>query len=237
MRDTHDVQYDGRDLEAMSFARNYYQRIESFFAPYFKGRGIEIGAGSGNFTERLLMHPFDSLVAAEPSRAMHRLLNDRFSTNPRLAVYQSTLAEIHAEFPDTFDTVVYINVLEHIEDDSQEIQYVNQILKKGGIVFIFVPALPWLYSRFDAIVGHHRRYYKKGVENLLLSHGFEIVRSSYFDIAGILPWLVFFKLFGLTLSGDKTKLYDEYVMPIMGSVETYIPVPIGKNIIVVARKK
>ena len=229
--------YEGRDLEAMSFAKNYYQWLEGFFAPYFRGRGIEVGAGSGNFTEMLLVHDFTSLVALEPSETMFALLKERFSGNPKVTARNSTLSKICTEFSASFDTVVYINVLEHIENDGEEMAYANQILKKGGHLCIFVPALPWLYSSFDKSVGHYRRYYKRDVERLLESKGFEIVQSSYFDIAGILPWLIFFTLGGLTLSGGKTKAYDRYIVPIMSRIEAYLPIPMGKNIIVVAQKR
>ncbi len=233
----HRTHYEGRDLEAMSFAKNYYRWLEGFFAPYFRGRGIEVGAGSGNFTEMLLTHDFESLVAIEPSAAMYTLLEERFSMNPKVTTHNKMLSEIYSEMPNSFETVVYINVLEHIENDTQELAYANQILKKNGHLCIFVPALPWLYSAFDARVGHYRRYYKKDLERLLDSNGFEIVHSSYFDIAGILPWLIFFTIGGLTLSSGKTKAYDRYVVPLVSRIEAYIPIPIGKNIIVVARKR
>ena len=237
MNSAQDIPYEGRDLEAMWFAKNYYQWIETLFAPYLRGRGIEVGAGTGNFTERLLSYDFDSLAAVEPSQAMHARLKEKFRAEPRVVVYNSTLPGVSSELPHTFDVAVYINVLEHVEDDAKEMACARSILKDGGYICVFVPALSWLYSDFDRTVGHYRRYYKKELEQVLTSNGFEIVRSSYFDFAGIWPWLVFFKIFGLTLSGNKTRLYDRYVVPVMRVVEAHVPVPIGKNLLVVARKK
>ena len=89
--------------------------------------------------------------------------------------------------------MVYVNVLEHIENDKQELFYINQSLKTGGYVCIFVPALAWLYSDFDASIGHYRRYYKKQLIDLVEKAGFEIVKISYFDIMGIIPWFIFLR--------------------------------------------
>jgi hypothetical protein len=130
-----------------------------------------------------------------------------------------------------------VNVLEHIEDDSRELEMVYETLAAGGRCFIFVPALRSLYGRFDEKIGHFRRYAIAEIEEKCRAAGFKVVRSKYFDLAGIVPWFVKYKLFRSdSLEPGAVALYDKLAVPVVSAVEKAIPVPIGKNILVVAEK-
>jgi len=229
--------YQGRDLEAMFSAKNYHQWIADGFSPYLSGHVGEVGAGSGNFSSFLLKTKIDSLVSIEPSQEMYPLLVEKFSTNASVMCRQGFLADFYKEYTNHFDAMVYTNVLEHIEDDRQELLYMNQVLKQGGYVCIFVPALSWLYSDFDASVGHYRRYQKEQLKKIVEEAGFEIVKISYFDIVGVIPWLIFSKLFKKQLTASDVSLYDVLVVPLMRVIEAWVPIPVGKNLIVIGRKK
>src|SRR5690242_15862306 len=87
---------------------------------------------------------------------------------------------------DQFDSVVYVNVLEHIEDHAAELLRIRAALRPGGHAFIFVPALQWLYSRLDRQVGHFRRYHKAPLAKLIAGSGLSLVNLRYFDAAGVL---------------------------------------------------
>ena len=231
------INYEGKDLEAMSFAQNYHSWVVDEFSPFLGERVGEVGAGSGNFSSLLLNEKITSLVAIEPSQEMYPLLVERFSTDERVACRQGIFADFYTEYTNYFDSIVYVNVLEHIKDDKQELRYMHQSLKNGGSVCIFVPALSWLYSDIDASVGHYRRYHKKQLRELVEGTGFEIVKIKYFDIVGIIPWLIFFKIFKKKLTANDAILYDKIVVPVLRIVESLLPMPIGKNLIVIGRKK
>ncbi len=231
------VKYEGKDLEAMSFAHNYHTWVLSKFRPYLGKAVAEVGAGSGNVTTMLLGQGVEELVAVEPSDEMYPLLTQKFHSMPQVVSIHALFADIYQKYIGHFDSVVYVNVMEHVEHEQQELQYIQQALKPCGHVCIFVPALPWLYSEFDASIGHYRRYTKKYIKTLLVEAGFEIVTLSYFDVLGIIPWLIVFTLFKKKLSSGNTALYDGYVVPFSRILESVFPVPIGKNILVVARKK
>lgn len=231
------VRYEGRDLEAMSFARRYHQWIADIFAPYLGNQVAEVGAGSGNFSSLLVGKNVQNLVAIEPSREMFPLLKQKFDGDVRVITRHALFQDMCKEYQNHFDSVVYVNVLEHIEKDDQELRSVYQSLKAGGHVCIFVPALPWLYSDFDASVGHYRRYTKRQLEQLLKETGFDIVRISYFDLIGIIPWFIFFKLFRKKLSTGDAVLYDRFVVPFVRMCESIVPIPVGKNLIVIAKKQ
>ena len=130
--------YFGKDLEAMVFAVNYNKWIMDEFKPYLGRKVAEVGAGTGNFSELLIDHVMN-LVALEPSENMYPLLMKRFAGNPRVKAINSTFGSACSNFEGSFDSIVYVNVLEHIKNDEQEVSLVHNSLKFGGHALIFVP--------------------------------------------------------------------------------------------------
>jgi SAM-dependent methyltransferase len=237
-----EVIYHGRDLEAMAFAVNYHKWILKFFRPDLGKRIVEVGAGSGSFSELILERQVESLSLVEPSKTMYDLLCryvGNFLGTTTLATYNSTFRDVAEQVKSAQqpDSVIYVNVLEHIEDDVGELKAVYQTLEQGGKVFIFVPALQWLYGRFDKQLGHFRRYTKPELEDKCRSAGFKILKSAYFDLFGVAPWWVKYRLLrSSTLGPRSVQLYDKYVVPCAKLLESAIRPPIGKNVILVAER-
>lgn len=239
---TEPVIYEGRDLEAMSFARNYHRWIFEIFEPYLGTRLVEVGAGAGSFSELLLERSLESLSLVEPSSNMYRLLTkhiETFQGKVRItsfnALFQDVADSIKAE--QRPDSIIYINVMEHIADDMGELRAIYATLGKGGRVFIFVPAQRWLYSSFDKLVNHQRRYTKPELEGKCEAAGFRVIKSNYFDIAGILTWLVKYRLMkSETMEPGAVELYDRLVVPLSKLAESIVPPPTGKNVILIAEK-
>lgn len=237
-----EVRYVGRDLEAMSFAVNYHRWILSVFKPYLGKRLVEVGAGTGSFSELLLEHSYESLALVEPSTAMFSTLKkriERLQPVVPIEIYNSVFADAAPQIKARHqpDSVIYVNVLEHIRDDEMELRLVREILDLNGRVFIFVPALPQLYGRFDETIGHFRRYTKDDLENKCRRNGLDILKSTYFDLAGVIPWWVQFRLLKVrALKPEAVKFYDTYVVPLTKAVETVLKPPLGKNLLVVAEK-
>lgn len=235
LMDNHKPAYFGKDLEAMSFAQNYHQWIIEEFKPYLGDRVAEVGAGTGNFTE-LLLENVGHITAFEPSENMYPTLSERFTSNKKIESVNSIFEAETAKSVGGFDSVIYVNVLEHIEGDRQELSIVRESLREGGRVLIFVPALSFLYSNFDKKLGHYRRYHKNDLISLVKDARFKVEEAKYFDIAGIIPWYIAFVLLKKTLTGGNVSLYDKTIVPIMKRVEKRIVPPIGKNLLLVARK-
>lgn len=237
------LSYEGADLEAMSQATRYYQWLASIIKPYIGNSVVEVGAGSGSFSKQLLALKPKKAVLVEPAKNMYILLKQ----NARENAFQSTQVitinkylvdaqkEVAAEKPDTF---IYINVFEHIEDDLTELKMIKTMLKKGGYIIIFVPALQVLFSEFDESIGHFRRYSRNRVIQLANDAGLEIVQTRYMDFIGMLPWFVSFKLMKRkTLTPDLIEIYDKFGVPVIRTIEGIVRAPIGKNVLLVARKK
>ena len=227
-------QYYGKDLEALSFAPRYHQWILDTIAPDLGESVAEIGAGTGNFTRLLLADGRYRVTAFEPSVNMFPALDTLRQTYPGLTTGNGFLADHASDLAGAFDNVLYINVLEHIEGDLDELRLAKQVLKPGGRLVIFVPALPWLYGRLDELVGHFRRYTRRSLREVVERAGFRIQRLHYFDAAGILPWFVAFRLLRLETIPSSVGLYDNLVVPVMSRLEGLWRPPIGKNLLLVA---
>jgi 2-polyprenyl-3-methyl-5-hydroxy-6-metoxy-1,4-benzoquinol methylase len=178
------MDYPGKDLEAMSFAENYHQWILEEFQPFIGKSVAEVGAGCGNFTKMLLKTALENLVAYEPSLQIFPMLTASIEGESRVEAINEFFG---AGSAGGFDSILYINVLEHIENDKAELAIMRDKLVPDGHVLIFVPALPALFSDFDKSIGHYRRYRKVQLADTLRESGFSIEKIKYFDCAGILP--------------------------------------------------
>ena len=236
MRFTEDPKYFGRDLKAMSFATNYHNWIIDEFENYLGVNVAEVGAGSGNFSNLLIARQVKHLVAFEPSANMYPLLEDRFGQLNRVETVNRFFCDVCDKYENSFDSVIYVNVLEHIEYDEKELSCVYKSLRQQGYILIFVPALSWLYSDLDKKLGHFRRYHKENLVGLIKNAGFNIIKVKYFDFTGIIPWYITFVLLKKSISGGNVSLYDRLVVPFMRKIEGVIKPPIGKNLLLVGRK-
>lgn len=225
--------YPGKELEALSVAVNYHRWIVDEIEPYLGKKVAEVGAGVGSVSQLILEKDVVMLLAFEPSSNLYPLLQQNLATEERVRTINDFFSP---RYEPGLDSVLYINVLEHIEDDSAELERALAALKPGGHLIIFVPALSWLYSDFDRQIGHYRRYTKSGLCRLVADAGFHLMKVRYFDVAGILPWYVNFVLLRNSIGSGSVSLYDRLVVPIMRVVEGMIPPPVGKNVLLVAQK-
>lgn len=234
--------YAGRDLEVMSFAENYHRWILQVFKPFLGERVVEVGAGTGSFSELVLEHNITSLTLVEPSIRMHQILSERINqTDSRMAIetYNSVFAKVAGQIKlkQRPDSIIYVNVMEHIADDMAELRAVYETLERDGRLFIFVPALQWLFGGFDKQIGHFRRYSRTELEEKCTRAGFKILKSVYFDFAGIVPWGIKYRLLkSNTLEVRSVKFYDRFVVPAARTIESLIEPPIGKSVLLIAEK-
>ena len=238
---TKPIVYIGKDLEAMSFTVNYHDWIIDEFRPFIGKHLVEVGAGTGSVSSLLLALEPETLALVEPSE-MFQLLESNIGggeTRSEVRFHNSIFASARREIVEHRrpDTIIYVNVLEHIQNDRAELAMIYDSLEEGGHALIFVPALMSLYGPFDKKIGHYRRYSKRELEEKCRATGFEIVMSKYFDLAGIIPWFVKYRLLRSdSLGSGAVKIYDKLVVPIAKRIEGLLPIPLGKNVILAARK-
>jgi SAM-dependent methyltransferase len=228
------LHYPYQDLEAMSFAVNYHRSIIDEFEPYLGETIAEVGAGIGSVSKLLLRKRVRRLLAFEPSPDMYLRLEEALRHDQRAKAVNDFFSPRYAY--EGFDSVVYINVLEHIHDDRTELVHALQVLNPKGHLLLFVPALPWLYSDLDKHVGHVRRYTKKELSCLVRDVGFALVKARYFDLPGIIPWYISFVLLRKSVGSGSVSLYDKLAAPAMRLIERAVPPPIGKNVLLIGKK-
>ncbi|MBI2586279.1 MAG: methyltransferase domain-containing protein [Rhodospirillales bacterium] len=235
--DPADPRYEAWDLEALADIPNYQDWILGAFRPYLAGEAVEIGAGTGTFSRRLLAH-VDCLELVEPAPELARRLAGAFAGEARVGVVARTAEEYLADAsPVSRDCAVMINVLEHLADDTRVMAGLFRLLKPGGHLLVFVPALPWLFGAMDEALGHYRRYRRAALIGLARDQGFEVIADRYFDFFGVLPWWVVHTLAGRTRFNRRLSgVYDRLVVPVGRAIEIALPPPIGKNLVLVARK-
>lgn len=239
--DPDEMKYEGADLEAMAAADNYYRWIASEIKPYIGDKVVEAGSGAGSFSKQILGMQPDEAIFVEPTKNMYKLLMKRVgalkSKQTKVQTLNAYTGEVIKKLghPDSF---VYINVFEHIEDDKAEIKMLSKALRKGGHIIIFVPALNALLSDFDRSIGHFRRYDKKRLRMLAEEAGLEVVRLKYFDFIGMAPWFVNFRLLkSKKIKPSAVEFYDKAAIPVIRTLESVIPAPVGKNLLLIAKKK
>jgi SAM-dependent methyltransferase len=231
------VTYEGRDLEVLADMPNYYSWITEIFRPYLRGKVIDYGAGSGTVSEYIA--PFaEHLILVEPSTNLVRLLHKRFADDPKIEVVSENLeTHIFRLAINSIDTVVMVNVLEHIADDGAALSRLFQILKPGGHLLLFVPALRALMSKLDVLHGHFRRYQKPELISKIRAAGGAVIICRYFDFSGVGPWFFLNRVLGSTrFNPTLVKINDKVFVPLSRLIEQTIEPPIGKNLIVVAKK-
>ena len=228
--------YEGRDLEVLSHLPNYYNWIIEIFRPKLRGHVVEVGSGIGTIAEMILPE-VTSLELIEPSKHLTDLFSEGLKGSSKVEVFNERIEQRLPSIGDsTVDAAVMVNVLEHVERDEEAIGQLYRVLKPGGHLLLFVPALAFLFSELDKVHGHLRRYSKKSLEKLVIDSGFEIEVSNYFDFSGILPWWLINKVLKQTTFNPRiAQAYDSYIIPFTKFFESRVSPPLGKNIILIAR--
>jgi 2-polyprenyl-3-methyl-5-hydroxy-6-metoxy-1,4-benzoquinol methylase len=228
------------DLERLGTARHFFDWVLDEFDPHLRGQMLEVGAGAGTITRMLAeRYPSSRLVALEPAPNMVESLTAYAALSDRVTVHQETLADYIRRGERDFDAVLYLNVLEHIEDDARELRLAAEVLRPGGSLLVFGPALEALYSDLDYKAGHYRRYALAHLCRLTESAGLAVERARYFDILGVGPYYVVYKLLRQTdISGSTMWGYDRVVVPVSRLLQRVLRrPPLGKNVILVATKR
>lgn len=204
-------------------------------APAVRGRVLEVGSGTGTMSAFLAGAPRLALTDIEPASLAD--LAAKFGGREGVTIDAWDLndpppAALAAE---RFDSIVCLNVLEHIEDDAAALGHLFALLAPGGRLALLVPAHQALYNGFDRGVHHFRRYAKPGLAAKLAAAGFVVERQWYFNMLGALGWFVNGNLLGRTiLPAGQLKVIDRLV-PIL-RLERLLPRPFGLSVIAIAAK-
>jgi SAM-dependent methyltransferase len=237
----------GEGESQLSDLSNYRDYQYNLISRHIGQDVLEVGTGDRGFTHTLVSRSpaLERLVSIEPSETLFTRYARKFAFPPTVEFHNLDLFELDTDRFGTFDTVVFIHVLEHIERDRAALDHAFALLKPGGHLLIEVPALPWLYSVHDEAIGHYRRYDKPMLRSAVDPDRYRIERLWYQDPIGVLGSYFFFKLRKTKLKSDAgTQLvknqgafYDKYLIPFEEKIERFVTFPFGLSLTAVLQRR
>lgn len=222
-------------LNSISKADKFNYWMYSLMKPYLKGKILEIGSGIGNISQFAIKEN-KKITLSDISINYVEKLKSNFPNNEIL-----NIDLVHEDFDSryknifgTFDFIFALNVIEHIEDDKKAIENIYKLLKKGGCVFILVPAYKLLFNNFDVALEHYRRYTKQNLRQLFPQ--FKLLKSFYFNFVGIFGWFMVGNLLGKKIIPESNmKLYN-LLVPAFKIIDKIIFNKVGLSVIQIAQK-
>jgi SAM-dependent methyltransferase len=199
------------------------------------GSALEVGSGHGRFSRRLAPSVRELYVSDIDPRAVDEISAELTGlSNVRFLVMDGVEPD---KLPSAVDNILMINVLEHIADDRSTLRSCHEALAPGGALIVFVPAFHLLYSRMDSDAGHHRRYEREELREVLTGAGFAIKELRFFNAIGFFGWLAN-KWVGSAVNGAsanaQVKLYDQAI-PFFRHADRALPF-IGQSLLAIAEK-
>lgn len=230
-----DFTYQGNELGLFRHAKHWKSYVAGKIKEYIHGDVLEVGAGPGNFTPYLVNDRASSWSFVEPDAAFASALSKNASVYPiPVEVTEGTLEDIPGSW--RFDSILYLDVLEHIEDDRKEVESILDHLKPGGFIIILCPAFNFLFSPFDTAIGHHRRYTKKTLLQLFPS-SVKIITAKYLDSIGFLASTSNKLILRQKYPGlGQIKTWDRLMVPLSGFTDRLLSPFFGRAILVVVQK-
>lgn len=224
-----------RDLQQMASATNYLDWQFGMVRQHLGGRVLEVGAGIGTFTRRMASVT-EHVTALEPNRYCFERLTRETSQLPNVTRHELPVEEFHATVARgrIFDTIVCMNVLEHIRDDTAVLREFRSLIAPGGRLVLLIPAIPLAFGEIDRRLGHYRRYTKRSVRQLFAATGWRGVQLRYFNVVGLLGWIWNTKVLVKHEQSDRQiRLFDRAIVPVMSRLESALPVPVGQSLLAV----
>ena len=225
------MSYLNHVLEYFDLAENYRKYQLDLIRKHVSSEILEVGPGRGEIIENF-MSENNNITLIDTDKEMCEILNKRFQ-NSKIKILNSSINTLE----NNFDTILYMDVIEHIEDDIKELNYAISKLKKDGKLVIIVPAFSLLFSDFDKSVGHFRRYRKKNFLDYQNDKA-ELIEMKYFDSIGFIILFLskIFKFKGNKKAVLGIKVWN-LLIPLSAFIDKIFFHSLGKSLLCVYKKK
>jgi SAM-dependent methyltransferase len=230
-----DDEHGAEILRSLTKVQNIHRWMAELLLPWVGDHVLEIGAGIGNMTIHFL--PRGRYLATDINPAYLEYLGNLAKGRPFLEVRRLDLerAPDFEALAGGFDTVLCLNVLEHVEDQQRALANIHTALAPGGRAIVLVPQGPWLYSSLDRVLHHQRRYTRAELQRGVAEAGFEVEQIVDFNKLGVLGWA----LNGLLLRRERFSPVQlkalNTAIPFVGGADRMAPWP-GLSLVAILRK-
>ena len=218
-------------LERLAGAPKYNRWMFDRLRPWIGRRVLEVGSGIGNLS--VFLQDRERVVLTDTEPWYLARLRERFGGRANIEVARLYLPVVDGALAaERFDTVICLNVLEHIEDDVASLAAMRGLLVPGGRVVLLVPALPALYGTLDRALGHFRRYTRPELIAKLQETGLVPRHLEYFNLAGIPGWWVTGRLLRRPLIPAASLRWYDALVPLF-RLERLLPWRVGQSLIAI----
>jgi SAM-dependent methyltransferase len=215
-------------------ARNYRQYEYDMVSPHVGHALLEVGSGLGHFSEQFAGR-LDYLVVSDNDPFCVEQLRKRHAANPDVEVLDLALPS-EIKIKRKVDTVVMMNVLEHIQEDVQALKDLAGVVEPGGRIVIWVPGYMQLYGEFDRKVGHVTRYTPATLGAAVQNAGLRPEVLKPINFLGGIAWWAAVRRGGAGYPDPRlVKIYDRTVIPLTRGIERIVRPPFGQTVFCVAR--
>ncbi len=225
--------YEGSELDLFADAKVWKANLRDQLDPFLGPEVLEVGAGFGGTTRFFCNGKHERWTCLEPDPGLASRLSSSIEEGSLPGCCRArvgTTADLAGE-DDRFDTILYIDVVEHIEHDAEELARAARLLKPGGFLAVLSPAHQWLFTPFDQAIGHYRRYSKKTLA-ALTPPGTSLVRLRYLDSVGLLASLGNrFVLRSAMPNPSQIAFWDSYLVRASKVLDPIILYRVGKSVL------
>ena len=231
------LKYIGNELEIFAHAVGWKRYFGTIITPFFGEHILEVGAGIGTTTAALARRHYRDWMCLEPDAELKQILDRKLQAGELPAFCHSQLGIVNDLREDEFFyTILYIDVLEHIENDRSELRAAAAHLAANGTLIVLSPAHQALFTPFDQTIGHYRRYSKNSLA-AIQPPGCHLEKLIYLDSAGMLLSLSNRLLLNQSMPTlAQIKLWDRWVVPVSVILDRLLLYSLGKSVIAVWRK-
>lgn len=224
----------GRQLESDHGKPRYLAYQRELIRPHCGRSVLEVGAGLGEFAEGFT--GCDRYVVTDVDPGAVQKMKDRFAARPEVEVQQFDI-DGQTTLSAPVETLIAINVLEHIDDDVAALRRLSRSLTPAGNIILFVPGYQQLYGDFDRKVGHFRRYTPSALSAAARNAGLTVEVAHPVNFLGAFAWWAAVRKGGASSPNPTlVSIYDRTVVPLTRRIEKRVKVPFGQSVLCVARK-
>jgi SAM-dependent methyltransferase len=226
-----------QSLNLLADTYNYNHWIYTLLRPFLGDHICEVGAGTGNLTRFFLSAK--RLTVVEPEEAYCAALRELSSVHLNLTVLQCRIEDyaLHMSNRDLADSVVCVNVLEHILEHVDVLAGMAKVAKPEGSILLYVPACPWAFGETDRALGHYRRYSKRGLRRIARQSNLRVIASRYVNFIGAFGWWWCSRIRRRPEIDPSSARFVDRCVPYVSALERLLPPIVGQSLFAVLKKE